>query len=193
MGISTFRIGDRVAVRDRPWRVENARDLGDGRTLLRLLPAGGDGASRLTVIAPPEHLLPLPPEGLRFNVAELAPIAEWLRIHRALALTGIRDEALTGARSGRVSLEAYQIAPVLRILAKPKPRLLIADDVGLGKTIEAGLCLLELRARRRADRVLVVVPAGLIPPRGAPAPLRAVLYRYRKRCRPGTRPDRATR
>ncbi|MGH2649615.1 MAG: SDR family oxidoreductase [Actinomycetota bacterium] len=80
-----------------------------------------------------------------------------------LALTAAEDDALGGARYGRVTLEAYQIAPVLRILAKPRPRLLIADDVGLGKTIEAGLCLLELMYRRRADRVLVAVPPGLIP------------------------------
>ena len=61
-----------------------------------------------------------------------------------------------------MALEGYQVAPVLRILGKPRPRLLIADDVGLGKTIEAGLCMLELMARRRADRILVVVPPGLL-------------------------------
>jgi superfamily II DNA or RNA helicase len=163
MGNSTFHIGDRVSARDRPWRVGSTRDLGDGRTLVRLLPAGGDGASPLDVVAPPETVIPLPPEDLRFDPAELSPVTPWLHVHRALALTAIRDEALTGARFGRVTLEAYQIAPVLRILAKPRPRLLIADDVGLGKTIEAGLCLLELMSRRRADRVLVVVPPGLIP------------------------------
>jgi hypothetical protein len=37
----------------------------------------------------------------------------------------------------------------LRLLAKPRPSLLVADDVGLGKTIEAGLVMLELLARRR--------------------------------------------
>lgn len=163
MGISTFRIGDRVAVRDRPWRVEATRDLGDGRTLLRLFPAGGEGASSLDVVAPPEEVLPLPPEELDFDLTELGPITPWLHAHRALALTAIRDSSLTGARFGRVTLEAYQIAPVLRVLAKPRPRLLIADDVGLGKTIEAGLCLLELMWRRQAERVLVVVPPGLIP------------------------------
>jgi len=163
MGNSTFHIGDRVSARDRPWRVGSTRDLGDGRTLVRLLPAGGDGASPLDVVAPPETVIPLPPEDLRFDLAELGPITPWLHVHRALALAAVRDEALTGARFGRVTLEAYQIAPVLRILAKPRPRLLIADDVGLGKTIEAGLCLLELMSRRRADRVLVVVPPGLIP------------------------------
>jgi hypothetical protein len=46
------------------------------------------------------------------------------------------------------------VTPVLRILAKPRPRLLIADDVGRGKTIEAGLYILDLLARRWADRSL---------------------------------------
>jgi SNF2 family DNA or RNA helicase len=61
-----------------------------------------------------------------------------------------------------VTLEAYQLAPALRLLAKPRPSLLIADDVGLGKTIEAGLAMLELMARGRVRRVLIVVPPGLM-------------------------------
>src|SRR5579884_3710551 len=158
-----LRVGDRVAVRDRPWRVEDIRDLGDGKALLKLLPASGDGASPLAVVCPPERVVRLPPEELRFDLDEIAPIVPWLRAHQALTLTAFQEGSLSGARFGRVNLEAYQIAPVLRILAKPRPRLLIADDVGLGKTIEAGLCLLELMARGRADRVLVVVPPGLIP------------------------------
>ncbi len=159
-----FHVGDRVAVRDRPWRIgATPRDLGGGQTLLELLPVSGDGASPLTVIVPPEEVVPLPPDELRFEPGALDSLTSWLHAHRGLALSAIRDDALSGARFGRVNLEAYQVAPVLRVLAKPRPRLLIADDVGLGKTIEAGLCLLELKSRRRADRVLVVVPAGLIP------------------------------
>jgi superfamily II DNA or RNA helicase len=158
-----LREGDRVAVRDRPWKIQGLEEVAPGQHLLKLLPASGDGAGPLAVVTPPEPVTPLPPETLSFNPNELGPIGPWIAAHRALALTAPKDDSLGGARYGRVVLEAYQVAPVLRLLSKPRPRLLIADDVGLGKTIEAGLCLLELIYRRRADRVLVVVPPGLIP------------------------------
>ena len=52
----------------------------------------------------------------------------------------------------------------MRALEKSQPRLILADEVGLGKTIEAGLILKELRARMgdTLERVLVIVPAGLV-------------------------------
>ncbi|WP_254708888.1 DISARM system SNF2-like helicase DrmD [Streptomyces lunaelactis] len=63
-------------------------------------------------------------------------------------------------RSG-ITIEEYQLEPVARALAMPRVNLLIADDVGLGKTIEAGLVVQELLLRHRARRVLVVCPAPL--------------------------------
>src|SRR4051812_13168210 len=54
-----------------------------------------------------------------------------------------------------ILFEPYQFKPLLKILDSPDRRLLIADEVGLGKTIEAGLILTELQARRPLDRVLV--------------------------------------
>ena len=63
-------------------------------------------------------------------------------------------------RSG-ITLEDYQLDPVARALQMPRVNLLIADDVGLGKTIEAGLVVQELILRHRARTVLVVCPAGL--------------------------------
>jgi superfamily II DNA or RNA helicase len=63
-------------------------------------------------------------------------------------------------RSG-VQIEEYQLEPVARALAMPRVNLLIADDVGLGKTIEAGLVVQEMLLRHRARRVLVVCPASL--------------------------------
>ena len=56
---------------------------------------------------------------------------------------------------------AYQFKPVLQFLDSPSNGILIADEVGLGKTIEAGLIWTELRARQDARRLLVVCPAML--------------------------------
>jgi ERCC4-related helicase len=63
-------------------------------------------------------------------------------------------------RSG-IEIEAYQLDPVVRAVQMPRVNLLIADDVGLGKTIEAGMVILELILRHRARRMLVVCPASL--------------------------------
>lgn len=62
---------------------------------------------------------------------------------------------------GAVQVEDYQMVPLLKALAMPRINLLIADDVGLGKTIEAGLILSELLIRRRIQRVLILTPASL--------------------------------
>ena len=63
-------------------------------------------------------------------------------------------------RSG-IMIEEYQLEPVARALAMPRVNLLVADDVGLGKTIEAGLVVQEMLLRHRARRVIVVCPASL--------------------------------
>jgi hypothetical protein len=63
-------------------------------------------------------------------------------------------------RSG-ITVEDYQLEPVARALKMPRVNLLIADDVGLGKTIEAGLVTQEMLLRHRARRILVVCPAPL--------------------------------
>jgi len=56
----------------------------------------------------------------------------------------------------------YQLEAAARVLRHMHGRAILADEVGLGKTIEAGLVLSELRLRGLADRVLVLVPAGLV-------------------------------
>ena len=60
-----------------------------------------------------------------------------------------------------IDLEDYQLDPVARAIQMPRANLLIADDVGLGKTIEAGLVAQELIIRHRARRMLIVCPAAL--------------------------------
>jgi len=63
-------------------------------------------------------------------------------------------------RSG-IEIEDYQLDPVVRAIQMPRVNLLIADDVGLGKTIEAGMVGLELIIRHRARKLLVVCPSAL--------------------------------
>lgn len=55
----------------------------------------------------------------------------------------------------------YQFKPILKLLQSPYSRMLIADEVGLGKTIEAGIVLMELQARATLDHILVVCPSAL--------------------------------
>ncbi|MFD3586346.1 DISARM system SNF2-like helicase DrmD [Streptomyces sp. NPDC058683] len=87
----------------------------------------------------------------------------------AAFLDAVRWSAVTSAdvrtlqapfRSG-VAVEPYQLEPVSRAVAAPRVNLLLADDVGLGKTIEAGLVALELILRNRAHKIMIVCPAGL--------------------------------
>jgi len=61
----------------------------------------------------------------------------------------------------RTNLEPYQIEVVWRVLNSYKQRYLLADDVGLGKTIEAGMIIKEIALRGRAKRILIIVPAPL--------------------------------
>ncbi len=62
---------------------------------------------------------------------------------------------------GAVQVEDFQLEPLLKALQMPRIALLLADDVGLGKTVEAGLILTELIQRRRIRRVLILCPAVL--------------------------------
>jgi superfamily II DNA or RNA helicase len=64
--------------------------------------------------------------------------------------------------STKTVFRSYQFRPLLRLLTSPYQRILIADEVGLGKTIEAGLIWTELDQRSRVNRALVVCPAVLL-------------------------------
>lgn len=70
------------------------------------------------------------------------------------------DEFQAPFRSG-ANVEAYQLEPLRRALQAPRTNLLLADDVGLGKTIEAGLVVQELLLRHRARSVVIVCPPSL--------------------------------
>jgi len=80
----------------------------------------------------------------------------------ALQLLSPSTSSLFSLRSGRVNFVPYQYRPVLKLIRSDRPRLLIADEVGVGKTIEAGLVIKELRARMDITSILVICPKALV-------------------------------
>lgn len=80
----------------------------------------------------------------------------------AIQLTSPSASALYSLNSGRVRFVPYQYRPVFKVIRADRPRLLIADEVGVGKTIEAGLILKELEARSDIKSVLIVCPKALV-------------------------------
>ena len=87
------------------------------------------------------------------------------QFHAYLTARQIRYPGLStlySLNAARVDFIPYQFRPVLRFIRSDRPRLLIADGVGVGKTIEAGLILRELQARRDVRSVLIVCPRPLV-------------------------------
>ncbi len=77
------------------------------------------------------------------------------------AVTSADDRAYQSPFRSGANVEAYQLEPLRRALQAPRTNLLLADDVGLGKTIEAGLVIQELLLRHRARSVVVLCPPSL--------------------------------
>ncbi|SDG98463.1 DEAD/DEAH box helicase [Pelagibacterium luteolum] len=80
----------------------------------------------------------------------------------ALQLVAPSLANLYSLQAGRIDFIPYQFRPVLKFIRADRPRLLVADEVGVGKTIEAGLLLRELQARRPLRSVLVVCSKTLV-------------------------------
>jgi len=77
------------------------------------------------------------------------------------AVSQADDKALQSPFRSGIEIDEYQLDPVVRALSMPRVNLLIADDVGLGKTVEAGLVVQELILRHRVRSVLIVCPSSL--------------------------------
>lgn len=71
------------------------------------------------------------------------------------------NSTLSSLKASKTLFRVYQFKPLLKFLNSPNRRLLVADEVGLGKTIEAGHIMLELKARRELSNVLIVCPKSL--------------------------------
>ena len=113
--------------------------------------------SRRVCSSPFDAIEPIPASPrLRFVRA-----SRWRRACRELLSSQFSEGQLCAAGRARIELLPHQLEPAIALARGDGCRVLLADEVGLGKTIQAGLAIAELRARGAADRVLIVTPAGL--------------------------------
>jgi superfamily II DNA or RNA helicase len=155
--------GTRVRVIGAPERcgeIRNQPRLADNRWIVKVMfDDGFESSHRLDSIEPVPKVVDIldeirsgrfePPEALRRNLLNEK-------------LNGRLSDMMYSMEASNTTFLAYQFKPVLKLLESPTNSLLIADEVGLGKTIEAGLIWTELRAREGARSLLVVCPAHLV-------------------------------
>src|SRR2546428_5298106 len=155
--------GQFVEVRGRPWLVESV----DDSQLLRLSCIADDAQSeQIEVLWDAEIGTRIIQDDTWSQVGRGAPdspevLAAYLRAIRWRSATAADRDLLQAPFRAGIRLDAYQLLPLRKALRLPRVNLLIADDVGLGKTIEAGLVARELLLRRRIDLIVIAAPAAM--------------------------------
>src|SRR5258707_10025073 len=167
MAGSTLQVGSFVEVRGRPWLVEEVRGEANDLQSLNLSCISDDAqGERIEVLWDAEiGAVALDEDGWKSVGTGLPDRAEVLAAHlRAIrwrsATAADRDLLQAPFRAG-IRLDAYQLLPLRKALRLPRVNLLIADDVGLGKTVEAGLITRELLLRRRIDFIVIAAPPAM--------------------------------
>ena len=94
-----------------------------------------------------------------YNWISLTEMRSYLTAHQ---INNPSSQNLYSLNSARIDFVPYQFRPALKMIHADEPRILIADSVGVGKTIEAGLIIKELEARSDLERVLVICPKPLV-------------------------------
>jgi len=159
--------GDFVDVRGRYWLVDDARDKGDGLKTLKLSCISDDAQGEsLEVVWDAEIGARLLHDDIWSRIArdgtdDAAVFAAYLRTLKWNTATAADRDLFQAPFRAGIRLDAYQLLPLRKALKLPRVNLLIADDVGLGKTIEAGLIVRELLLRRRIDFVVVAAPPSM--------------------------------
>ncbi|MDQ7826892.1 MAG: SNF2-related protein [Candidatus Eremiobacteraeota bacterium] len=152
-----FDVGCKVRCRNIEWEVLSVSNNNDGTFTIRLYPDSGGR-----------------PQGFIYPYTNMEPIQSGVSAERIghidhyhlftyatlLSLVYEYDKLLSISNSTMIP-EPYQLIAVKKVMESLRQRFLIADDVGLGKTIEAGLIMQELTARGRGARILIICPASL--------------------------------
>lgn len=103
--------------------------------------------------------------GSKDKVPAFDPVRDFAAYFRTLrwnCVTSTSSDLFQAPFRAGIKLDPYQLEPLAKALKMPRVNLFIADDVGLGKTVEAGLVASELLLRKRVDMVMVACPPGMV-------------------------------
>jgi len=152
-----WQTGERVLVRGRAWTIVELTAFADCDALRLSGAAPGNAGDARTLLVPFDRprRLHRPP-----SIRVVRP-RRWLHALRQAGTCAHPAGGLRRAARSAIDVLPYQLEPALAMLGLGVPRVMIADAVGLGKTIQAGIVLSECWFERESFRALVVAPAGL--------------------------------
>ena len=154
-----FAPGARVEVRGEEWMVRRAEQTSTGDTAVHVTGLSELVRNKTAIFLSDidREMRVLEPEATEL-VSDTSPGYRRTRLYleSLLRQSPPTDAKLYRGHRGAMNPADYQLVPAGRALAQPRPRLLIADAVGLGKTVEVGVLLSELIRRGRGRRILVV-------------------------------------
>lgn len=157
--------GARVVIRDEEWLVRRVDPSSDGGHLLSC-----DGVSELVRGRAAQFLTQLEDEITVLDPAKTKLVADtsshfnstFLYLEAQLRRSTPNDELIHLGHRGVMNIVPYQLDPALQALKQSRQRILIADAVGLGKTLEAGILTSELIQRGRGQRILVITLKSML-------------------------------
>lgn len=156
--------GARVEIRGEAWMVRGSlRERSGGRAVRVVGISSLVKDKEATFLTGLDDIKVLRPEetGLRVDDSRRFTRTR-LYLESMLRRSPISDGRIHLAHEAAINPAEYQLRPAYRALALPRPRFLMADGVGLGKTIEVGLLLTELIRRNRGRRILVVAMKSIL-------------------------------
>lgn len=163
-GMKVLAAGARVEIRSEAWMVRSARRERSGGQAVRVV-----GLSPLvkdkeaTFLTKLDDVKVLRPEETTLRVDDSKQFTKTrLYLESMLRRSPVSDRKIHLAHEAAIDPAEYQLRPAYRALDLPRPRFLMADGVGLGKTIEVGALLTELIRRNRGRRILVVAMKSIL-------------------------------
>lgn len=160
-------VGDFISVRGKSWIVEAAEQI-DGISTLRLVSCEDDSQGEVIQLAirseveieilDPEDWSPF----LTKSFESPQRLGAYLRTTEWRSASAADRKLFQAPFRAGIRLDSYQLLPLAKALDLPRVNLLIADDVGLGKTVEAGLIVRELLLRRRIEMIVVAAPSSML-------------------------------